>query len=65
MLRHLDAVLAALGPRPPWWQARFLRTPEGALGGSSPPEVLSAANLASSGLDRLLLLAHHSGEMGG
>jgi len=65
VLRHLDTVLAALGPRSPWWKARFLRTPAGALGGSSPLEVLSAADPALSGLDRLLLLAHHSGELGG
>ena len=65
VLRYLDSVLAALGQRSPWWKARFLRTPAGALGGSSPLEVLAAAYPASSGLDRLLLLARHSGEMSG
>jgi hypothetical protein len=64
VLRHLDAVLAALGPRSPWWKTRFLRTPAGALDGRTPLEVLSAADPVRAGLDRVLLLAHHSGELG-
>ena len=64
VLQHLDAVLATLGPRSPWWKARFLRTPAGALDGRSPLEVLSAADPVRAGLDRVLLLAHHSGELG-
>ncbi len=64
VLQHLDAVLAALGPRSPWWKARFLRTPAGALDDRTPLEVLSAADPVRAGLDRVLLLAHHSGELG-
>jgi hypothetical protein len=64
VLRHLDAMLAALGDRSPWWKARFLRTPAGALAGRTPLDVLSAPEPTAAGLDRLLLIAHHSGELG-
>lgn len=64
VLRHLDTVLAALGDRSPWWKARFLRTPAGALDGRTPLDVLLASEPLAAGLDRLLLLAHRSGELG-
>jgi hypothetical protein len=64
VLRHLDSVLAALGDRSPWWKARFLRTPAGALGGRTPLDLLQAPEPGAADLERLLLLARHSGELG-
>jgi transposase-like protein len=63
VLRHLDAMLRALGERTPWEKAHFLLARHPRLGGQTPLEVLRHEPSADK-LDRLSHLAHHAGEMG-
>ncbi len=63
VLRHLDAVLRALGERTAWEKALFLLAPHPRLGGQTPLEVLRQEPPAHA-IERLSHLAHHAGEMG-
>ena len=63
VLRHLDALLAALGDRTDWEKALFLLAPHPALHGRAPIAAL-AAGPAPDALDRLAELARHAGEQG-
>ncbi|MGH2408863.1 MAG: hypothetical protein ACRDGS_00705 [Chloroflexota bacterium] len=63
VLRHLDAVLAALGDRTDWEQALFLLAPHPALRGQRPVDVLRSRPTGEA-VARLSGLARHAGEMG-
>lgn len=62
VLRHLDAVLAALGGKSDWWKATFFLDEAPFLGGRTPLAMLRAGG--QKNLDRILTLAQHTGEMG-
>jgi hypothetical protein len=63
VLRHLDAVLGALGDRTDWEKALFLLAPLPALDDRRPLDVLRAGATPAT-LDRIAELARYAGEMG-
>jgi hypothetical protein len=63
VLRHLDAVLAALDDRTDWEKALFLLAPLPPLRGQRPCEVLRSHPSAEA-VAQLIDLACHTGEMG-
>lgn len=62
VLRHLDDLLALLGDRPAWEQARFFLTPAPFLKGETPLDLLRTGG--ADAVERARHLAEHTGEMG-
>jgi hypothetical protein len=65
VLHYLDAAIAELGSKSPWWKARFFLSPSPRLRGKTPLEILRAPNVTQQDVDLVLSAAKHFGEMGG